>query len=146
MGTATVGLTIDSAFVDGIRQSTILDSAMYAGNKVSATTFTAPDDGVTRMIGITETNSSIEDAVREEGQDYKGSVSILNQQFLAVFSPLKDTNNNVIGMLFIGIPQTSVLQTAGHAVEMTFLVTAILLILTIIPAYLISKHIARQLD
>jgi methyl-accepting chemotaxis protein len=145
VGTATVGLTIDSAFVDGIRQSTILDSAMYAGNKVSATTFTAPD-GVTRMIGITETNSSIQNTVLKEGQDYKGSVSILNQQSLAVFSPLKDTNNNVIGMLFIGIPQTSVLQTAGHAVEMTFLVTAILLILTIIPAYLISKHIARQLD
>ncbi|HUD81231.1 MAG TPA: hypothetical protein VMR08_01195 [Patescibacteria group bacterium] len=49
-------------------------------------------------------------------------------------------------MLFIGIPQTSVLQTAGHAVEMTFFGTAILLILTIIPANLMSKQIARQLD
>ena len=84
MGTATVGLTIDSAFVDGIRQSTILDSAMYAGNKVSATTFTAPE-GVTRMIGVAETNSSIQNTVLKEGRDYKGSDSILNLQFLAVY-------------------------------------------------------------
>jgi hypothetical protein len=145
VGTVTVGLAIDSAFMDGIKQATGLDSAVYAGNVVSATTFVA-SDGITRMIGVAETNSSITNTVLKNGRTYAGTASILNRQFLTVFSPLKDVNNNVIGMLFIGTPQSSILQTAGHAVELTFLVTVILLILTIIPAYIISKRIAKQLD
>jgi hypothetical protein len=145
IGTVTVGLTIDSAFVDGIKQATGLESAVYAGNVVSATTFVA-SDGITRMTGVSETNSSILNAVLKNGQDFAGTANILNRQFLTVFSPLKDVNNNVIGMLFIGVPQTSILQTAGHAVELTFLVTAVLLILTTFPAYIISKRIAKQLD
>lgn len=145
VGTVTVGLTVDSAFVDGIKQATGLDSAVYAGDMVSATTFVAPD-GITRMIGVTETNPTVLNNVLKNGKSFAGATSILNRPYLTVFSPLKDVNNNVIGMLFIGIPQTSILQTAGHAVELTFFVTAILLILTIFPAYFISKRIAKQLD
>jgi hypothetical protein len=145
VGSVTAGITINNAFVDGIKQSTGLDSTVYAGNVVSATTFVEPD-GITRMIGITETNHSIQNTVLKYGKTFAGSASILNRQFLAVFSPLKDTNGNIIGMLFIGSPQTTILQTAGHAVELTFLITAILLILTIFPAYFISKRLASQLD
>jgi len=38
------------------------------------------------------------------------------------------------------------LQTVGRSIELTFLVTALLLVLAIIPAYFISKYLAAQLD
>ena len=136
---------MDNAFVSGVKKATGLDSSIYAGNTVSATTFLAPD-GISRWIGLKETSSPVIKSVLNRGQTFKGALSFQNRQFLAVFMPLKDVNNNVIGMLFIGQPQVSVLQTAGRAVELTFVVTALLLILTFLPAYFIAKNIAKQLD
>ena len=145
VGAAEGGLVLDSAFVDGIKQATGLDSSIYAGNVVSATTFLAPD-GITRWIGVKETSHAVQTTVLKKGQTFKGTLGIQNRQYLVVFAPLKDINNNIIGMLFIGQPQVTILQTAGHSVELTFVVTALLLILAIFPAYFISKYLARQLD
>jgi hypothetical protein len=144
VGAAEGGLVLDSAFVDGIKQATGLDSSIYAGNVVSATTFLAPD-GITRWVGVKETSRAVQTEVLKKGQTFKGALSIQNRQYLAVFAPLKDLDNNIIGMLFIGQPQTVILQTAGRSVELTFVVTACLLILAVIPAYLISKYLTRQL-
>lgn len=37
-------------------------------------------------------------------------------------------------------------QTAGGSIQPTFISTVILLILSILPSYLISKYIARQVE
>jgi hypothetical protein len=145
VGTVTTGLVIDNAFVDGIKHSTGLDSAVYVGNVRSATTFLAPD-GKSRLIGVKDTNSSVQKTVLTQGKSFGGSVSVLNRQFLAVYAPLKDIDNTVIGMLFIGTPEASVIRTAGHSVELTFVVTAILLLLAVAPAFLIAKYISKQLE
>lgn len=145
VGTATVSLDADSAFVDGIKHSTGLDSTVYGDNVRSATTLVAPD-GVSRLIGVKDTNAAVQNTVLKAGKSYNGSVSVLNRQFLAVYAPLKDIDNTVVGMLFIGVPEASILQAAGHSIELTFVVTAILLLLSIVPAFLVSKYITRQLD
>ena len=145
VGAAESSLVLDSAFVDGIKQATGLDSSIYAGNVVSATTFLAPD-GITRWIGIKETNNAVQNTVLKQDQTFKGILNIQNRQYLAVYMPLKDINNNIIGMIFIGQPQVAILEAAGRSVELTFVVTALLLIVSIIPAYLISKYLSRQLD
>jgi len=145
VGAADGSLVLDSAFVDGIKQATGLESSIYAGNVSSATTFVAPD-GVTRWIGVKQTNNSVVQTVLKKGQIYKGSLDIQNSQYLAVYEPLKDIDNNIIGMLFIGQPQLDVLKTAGRSVELTFVVTVVLLMLAIIPAFLIARHISRQLE
>ena len=145
VGAAESSLVLNSAFVDGIKQATGLDSSIYAGNVVSATTFLAPD-GITRWIGVKETSSTVQNTVLKHGQTFKGTLDIQNRQYLAVYTPLKDINNNIIGMIFIGQPQVAILEAAGRSVELTFVVTALLLIVSIIPAYLISKYLSRQLD
>ena len=114
VGSVQGGFVLDNAFVSGVKKATGLDSSIYAGNTVSATTFLAPD-GISRWIGLKETSSPVIKSVLNRGQTFKGALSFQNRQFLAVFMPLKDVNNNVIGMLFIGQPQVSVLQTAGRA-------------------------------
>ncbi|MEK7059620.1 MAG: cache domain-containing protein [Patescibacteria group bacterium] len=145
VGAAVVGLVADNAFVDGIKHATGLDSAIYAGNVRSATTFVAPD-GVSRWVGVKESSNKIQTTVLKQGKPFSGSVNILNRQFLAVYAPLRDVDNTVIGMLFIGQPQVTILQAAGRSVQLTFMVTAALLIISIVPAYLISRYLTRQLD
>jgi hypothetical protein len=145
VGTVTVGIVVDNAFIDGIKHSTGLDSAVYAGNIRSATTFLAPD-GVSRQIGVKDVNTGAQAEVLKKGHNFKGTVSVLNSHFLGVYQPLKDADNTIVGMIFIGEPQTSVLKTAGHSIELTFVVTALLLILAIAPAYLVAKYLQNQLD
>jgi len=145
IGTASVATVIDNAFVDGIKKSTGLDSAIYSGNIRSATTFTAPD-GVSRWVGVKETNQSVQDTVLKQSKVYKGQLDVLNRQYLVVYAPLKDADNSTVGMLFIGQPEVSILETTAQLIRVTFIVSVGLLALSIIPAYLIARHITKQLE
>jgi hypothetical protein len=145
IGTVSTAITADSAFVDGIKHSTGLDSALYSGNTLSATTLTSPD-GKTRQIGIKQNDSTVKEEVLVKGQTFKGPLTLLNRPFLAVYVPLKDVNNNVVGMLFIGQPQSTVLQAAAHSIQLTFIAAVILMVLAIIPAYLMARYITKQLE
>jgi methyl-accepting chemotaxis protein len=134
----------DNAFVDGIKNSTGLESSIYGGNVLSATTLVAPDNK-TRQIGVKLNDNQVTGSVLKNGRPFKGTINLFNRQFLAVYDPLKDINNNVVGMLFVGQPSSSVLQTAGHSIELTFLVASALIIFSIIPAYVVSRHLAKQI-
>lgn len=143
-GSVLVSITVGNSFLDGIKSSTGLDSSVYSGNTRSATTLVMPN-GKDRWVGVKEENSKIKDRVLENGQTYKGSLSVLNRPFLAVYQPLKDVNNEVIGMSFTGQPQVLVLTAAGRSIELTFLISVLLLLISVVPAYLISKHISDQI-
>jgi len=145
VGTVSVGLAADNGFMDGIKNSTGLDSAIYSGNVLSATTFLAAD-GKTRQVGVKQADKTIDSTVLTHGQTYKGTLNVLNRPLLAVYAPLKDADNNVVGMLFVAKPQSSLLKTAGRSIELTFVVAAVLIVLSIIPAYLMARYLSRQLE
>ncbi|HSA83945.1 MAG TPA: cache domain-containing protein [Patescibacteria group bacterium] len=145
VGAVIAGIAIDNAFVDGIKNSTELDTAVYASNIRSATTFLAPD-GRSRWIGVKEESTKIQDVVLKKGQVYSGELSVLNIPYLVTFAPLRDSDNNVVGMLFVGKKHTEILQTVGKTIELTFLLSTILLILSIFPAYIIARNITKQIS
>lgn len=143
-GVVIVGSDIDNAFVDGVKKATKLDVSIYADNIRSATTYLAAD-GISRSIGIKEESSIIKKSVLSQGKEHAGEVSILNTPYLAAFAPLKDVNNVTVGMLFVGRPQVELLQAAGKSIEFTFLLAVILLIFSIVPAFFVSRYMARQI-
>lgn len=144
IGTVMVGTVIDNAFVDGLKKATGLDASVYADNVRSATTFVA-EGGKTRWIGIKEESDAIKKNVLVDGNIYTGSVNVLNVPYYSAFIPLKDTAGKPIGMLFVGTPQVKLLESASHSIELTFLVTAGLLILSIVPSFMVSKYIINQI-
>jgi len=145
IGTISTAVVANNSFVDGIKNATSLDSAIYSGNVLSATTFVSPD-GTSREVGVKQNDPAVTHTVLKDGKLFKGEINVLNRPSLAVYAPLKDADNNVVGMLFIGQPQVSILLSAGHSVELTFLVAVILMVASIVPAYLIARHLSRQLD
>ncbi len=144
IGTVSVGLRLTSEFVDGVKKSTGLDSAIYVNNIRSATTFVSAD-GTTRLVGAKEENKAITTKALKQGTLYAGLTNIFNSPYLAVYSPLKDVDNVPIGMFFVGSPATTLLQTAGRSIELTFLMAVILVFLSSIPSYLIARQISKQL-
>ncbi len=145
IGSVMTGTIIDNAFVDGIKTATGLEASIYGGNVLSATTLLGNDDK-TRANGIKIENQEVKKSVLEKGKNYTGSILILNTPYFGAFLPLNDLDNTLVGMLFAGRPQTGVLQAAGRSIEFTFVVSAILMVVSIIPAFLISRYLANQLS
>lgn len=144
IGSVLAGYSVDNAFVDGIKEATGLEAAVYGENTLSATTLQSAD-GKSRWVGTKEVDEKVLAAVLARGESFTGEVEIGNTPYFAAYLPLTDVDNAPIGMLFVGEPQANVLITAGLAIEFTFVITALLLILSIAPAYLVSRHIVNQL-
>src|SRR5260221_1189153 len=144
VGVVIVGSPIDNAFVDGVKNATSLDTSDYAGNIRAATTFLT-QYGNSRLIGLKEENPQVQTTVLDTGASYTGGISLLNIPYFAAFLPLKDMKNTPVGILFVGSLQPSVLQAAGRGIQLTFIVTVLLLVLSIVPAYLVSRSISYQL-
>lgn len=143
IGTVTTGFNIDNAFVDGIKKLTNLDVAIFANDIRAATTFVSPD-GKSRFIGTKESNKVIINKVIGKKEVFIGAAKVLNQPFYTAYSPLI-SNDNVIGMLFVGKHQTKLLVTAEESTRLTFLGSAVLMVLSLIPSYFISRYIHENL-
>jgi hypothetical protein len=144
IGAVLMGSSVDNAYVDGLKDTTGLDSSVYADNVRSATTFVAPD-GKSRWVGITEETEAVQKKVLVDGENYTGSVNILNVPYLTAYSPIKDVDENPIGMFFVGRPEVSTLKAAGELIEQTFLVTVILLVISIFPSFFVSRYIIDEI-
>jgi methyl-accepting chemotaxis protein len=97
-------------------------------------------------VGTQEQTPEVKTQVLEKGESYSGLLSVLNTPYLVSYMAVKDMDGAVVGMLFVGRPQATVLAVAAKSIEVTFITTAILMMLAILPAYKISKFIAEQLS
>ncbi len=142
VGTVTVARAVSSAFVDGIRSATGLQSTVYGGDQRAATTLTS-GDGLHRAIGLRETNGQVLSTVLHQGKSYSGETSFQNRAYLAAYAPLKDDDKNTVGMLLVARPADTLLAAAGRSVELAFLISVGLLALSIAPVYLIARKISN---
>ncbi len=145
VGTAVTGFNIDSVFVDGVKNATGLNASVFAGDTRAATTFVSPD-GKTRFIGTKETDANILSKVLTSGEEYIGPLEIHNQSYYAAYAPLKTSNDEIIGMLFVGKLQTELFETAERSIQYTFLGSVILMILSTIPAYIVAHYIKENIE
>jgi hypothetical protein len=143
IGSVTAGRAITTAFVDGIRTSTGLDSSVYGGNVLAATTLTASDGS--RAVGVKETNQAITNQVLNQRRSFVGNATFQNRSYLAAFTPLLDVNNTPVGMLLVARPADSLLAAGYHSIQLTFLFVVGLIVLLVYPIYLISRYLSRQL-
>jgi len=135
---------IDNAFVDGIKSATGLEISTYGENQLSATTLVATDKK-SRAIGIKEENKKITQNLLVSGENYNGPVEILNTPYFAAYVPLKDVDNTPVGMISVAKEQIGVLKTAGRSIELTFFITVILMVLSVIPSNFIARYLTNQL-
>jgi hypothetical protein len=145
LGMIVTGTILDDAFMSGIEKSTGLTAAIYGNDTLSATSLLDMSVGGISLIGIKESNEAVKRQVVAAGLPFTGSTSLLNMPYFASYLPLKDINNVPVGMLFVGKPQLTLIQSASRSIELTFIVTAFLIIMSIVPAYFISRSISRQL-
>lgn len=144
-GFTIISLPIDNVFVDEIKNITGLDTTIFGGDKRVATTFLGTD-GITRSIGTKETDKKIIKTVLNDGQIYSGKNNVLNIPYYSVYLPLKNYDGKVVGMVYVGKEQTTLFETARKSVNITFIGSTILILISIFPTYLLSKFIRNQME
>lgn len=145
IGAVVTSIALDNTFLDGIKKATGLEAGIYSDNILSSTTI-GNVDGNSRPIGIKETNKKVLETVLGKGSGLSLQIKILNTDYLASFHPLIDINNAPIGMVFIGKPSYTTLEAVDKSIQTTFMITVILVIVSLLPSYFISKYITNQLN
>jgi len=93
--------------------------------------------GGERAIGTTLDNAAIVQAVLKEGKTYLGENVILGTNYITGYTPLKDAEGNVNGMLFLGVTTAKVNALVKKGVGLALL-SGILLVIVVA---LISRRI-----
>lgn len=145
IGTVVTGFLIDNAFVDGIKSVTGLEATVYAGNARAATTLVGPD-GHSRYTGTLETDKRILDTTITKGKTYLGESNVFNEPFYTAYSPIKTYGGGVVGMLFIGSPQTDLYATAQKTIDNTFIGSVVLMLFAVFPVFGIARYIEENLE
>lgn len=143
VGAVMVEFSIDDQLVDSIKEKTGLEVTLFAGNTRSATTFTMDGD-LQRLNGTLEENPEVLETVLVRGETYEGTANIFNVEYLCVYSPLKDNDGNIIGMIFVGEPSRLLLALAHESVQTTLRITALLILLSLIPNYFFARRAAMS--
>lgn len=135
IGGVIIADILDSAWVSGFKKVTGLTVSLYGGNKQSA-----GED-----VGIIETSKEVIEKVLTKGEEFGGETKYKNSTNLSSFTPIKDINNNPVGMYYIGRPVIEVLNLMVDSLEIIFTFALVLLIVSLVPAKLIARSISRQI-
>jgi hypothetical protein len=143
IGAVITGFIIDNAFADQIKKTTGLEATIYKEDTVQATTIFDPV-GKTRNVGTKQTDVKVVETVLQEGQGITTRTMILSRPYLAAYLPLKNTEGEIIGMFQASRLQIELFETAATANRLTLLVTIIIVIMALMPAYLVVKRITQE--
>lgn len=91
---------------------------LFLGDVRAATNVPGPDGA--RAVG-TRVSDVVREAVLERGEDYKGEALVVDDWYLAAYTPLRDPMDRIVGMLYVGIPRRPYDEARGRLI-LSFLV------------------------
>jgi methyl-accepting chemotaxis protein len=98
----------------------------------------------TRAVG-TKISDNVAQAVIKEGRTYMGKADVVGTINQTIYEPIKDANGEIIGILYVGVPNTIYDQFAKEFSNSMLIFGVIGLIITIIMCDLIAVHISKPL-
>ena len=114
--------------VDDVRSAMGAVATLFQGDIRVATNVTNPDGS--RAVGTKLAAGPVREAVLGRGERYRGEAVILGVPYLAVYDPIRDAGNRVIGVLFTGVPLTKAHQLIDDVTRRS-LVGAVILVLVL---------------
>jgi methyl-accepting chemotaxis protein len=125
--------------VDRIKSLVGGTATIFAGD-TRITTNVKKDDG-SRAVGTKLAPGPTYDAVLKRGEPFRGKADILGTPYFTAYDPIKDADGNVIGVLYVGVPESDFLSNVN---TIGGTMAGIALAITILMA-LICRHLARAM-
>ncbi len=154
-GIVQVGALLNgsSEKVDRIRDS-VFENEQYDGKPVGTATIfmkdlristNVRDENGRRAIG-TRASPEVSWTLLEEGLSWSGTAQVVNARYLAQYDPIRDPDNRVIGMLYVGELEQKYLdlRTRAVLVNLTIILGGMLLAMTAF--FLLARSIVRPIE
>jgi methyl-accepting chemotaxis protein len=98
--------------VDRIKALVGGTATVFMGDTRVTTNVQKPDGS--RAVGTPLAPGPVYDAVLGRGEPYRGEADILGRPFFVAYDPIKDASGQVIGILYVGIPQADFMATVDR--------------------------------
>jgi methyl-accepting chemotaxis protein len=106
--------------VDDVSAITGAAATLFMGDTRVATNVKAPDGS--RGVGTKLAAGPVHDAVLRDGVTYQGRAMILGAPHLTIYEPIHDAGEQVIGILFVGVPLRAALEATENTIRQGVLV------------------------
>ena len=163
-GIIQIGRAIDNDYLDKIKERTGFELAVYMGNECVATTLAGETEnggaageeveattGATgsgeeiRLIGTTLDHQQILETVLTQGERWSGRLELSGKSLFGAYKPIRDSNDNIIGMLFAGTPAIAYDQQQQENWEMGLLILLAAAVITALFSLLLANRIVGPL-
>ena len=135
--------------VDKVKQ-TVFQDVKYAGKDIGTATIFQDDVRISTNVRNTDGSRAIGTRVAEDvynqvvvtGRQWIGRAFVVNNWYITAYEPIRDINNHIIGMLYVGILEQKYLDMKIQTTLIFLGITLLGAFASIIVAYFISRMIS----
>lgn len=127
----------DFNLVDLIKNNTGVDATLFYQDKRILTTIRQED--VKRVVDTIAPDEVIETVLNNDKEFFSDSVVINDSSYFGFYMPVKNTDQHVVGMLFMWRPRADVMNHIMHNIYLVSLSIVTIMIIAIIVSYYYSK-------
>jgi methyl-accepting chemotaxis protein len=138
----TTSFNMNYSIVDLIAKDTGDTVTFFQGDTRIATNVMV--DGK-RAIG-TQVSPEVAEQVLKNGRKYYGEAEVAGNGYQTAYMPLKDENNQVIGIFYVGASQKIIDTTIASFLKIFLFVLAIVIIISVIFVYWFTRRLKKRLS
>lgn len=151
VGVVSGGVLLNRNFeiVDKVKQ-TVFEDLQYAGKDIGTATIFQDDvristnvrntDG-SRAIG-TRVSEEVYNQVVQEGESWIGRAYVVNDWYITAYEPIRNVNNDIIGILYVGILEQKYADVRSRTVLAFLAITLMGVVGSMLLSYPISRRIS----
>lgn len=135
-------LNKDCSLVDKVKKTTKDTATIFLdGLRIS----TNVEENDKRAIG-TFVSEEVYNKVIKDGETYYGRAFVVNDWYLTAYEPIKNSDNDIIGMLYVGIPEKPFIVLQNSIKHIIIGVGILGLLIALIVSFVINGKITKPLD
>ncbi len=143
IGFVLAGFPMDNPFIDNLKKITGLDISVLEGDKFISSTIIGPD-GRSRISGIKLNDPLMIKEVLVNGNIVTSRSEIVYKPYLVSYFPLKNIDNNIVGMFSIARSQREIFAIANTTNILTLVSVIIIMFILAFPIFVITKRLLND--
>lgn len=132
----------DLATVDRVKAAVGGVATIFRGDLRVATNIVRPDGQ--RAVGTRLAPGAVHDAIFKENRAFRGPNIILGQPYFTAYDPIRDASGRVIGLVFVGIPESEFVEAAEAIARDAALAGGIVLLLVALGLWFVVRRTLRD--
>ena len=133
----------DEPAVDRVREIIGGTATVFQGDTRIATNVLNLDG--TRGLGTKLAAGPVYDAVLIQGRTYRGEANVLGEPYLAIYEPIRDASDRVIGVLYVGVKKADYFSTLDRMMVRAAGATLLIALLGATVLWFALRHALRPL-